>query len=188
LSEHQIEINAAGIRVRAAPIVVAIIASLATIVAASISVFFQGATDAQVSMKLENSVREELSVAIKGIEVQLNEIGAINQRIDKLTSLPENAKVSAQLEHLNTNISNIEKRLHSLEKYLLESPGKALALPLLSKEIDSLKTNYKSERVDTDAEIARIYDQNKWFIGLMFTMAVSVLGLAISNLFQGKNE
>ena len=139
-------------------------------------------------MKLEKSVREELSVAIKGLEVQLKGIDAINQRVDKLTSLPEDTKVAAQLEQLNTSIENIESRLHSLEKYLLESPDKALALPLLSKEIDSLKTNYKSERVDTDAEIARIYDQNKWFIGLMFTMAISVLGLAISNLFQGKKE
>lgn len=35
--------------------------------------------------------------------------------------------------------------------------------------------------------IDRMYDQNKWFIGLIFTIALSVLGMSASNFFNKKD-
>jgi hypothetical protein len=149
-----VQIEAAGIKVKA-PIIVAIIASIGTIIVAGMSAFFQGATESQV---------------------------------DKLSVLPEEVKVLVEIKKISEQLSRVDKRLFDLERYLLASPDKALALPLISKEVENLSSSVKSERVNTQTEIARIYDQNKWFIGLMFTMAISVLGLAISNLFQGKKS
>lgn len=44
----------------------------------------------------------------------------------------------------------------------------------------------KGDLVGTRREIERVYDLSKWFIGLMATMAVGILGLAVGNLVKTK--
>lgn len=71
-----------------------------------------------------------------------------------------------------------------LDDAIGESPDKSLAVPLLRKDLDNLKDSYHRDLDSTQAEINRVYDQNKWFLGLMFTMALGLIGLAISNFLQ----
>ena len=51
-----VESEAAGIKVRA-PIIVAIIASIGTIIVAGMSAFFQGTSDSQSALKIEDSIK-----------------------------------------------------------------------------------------------------------------------------------
>jgi hypothetical protein len=101
--------------------------------------------------------------------------------IGKLESSPpattQIAKVSAQLDSLQTQVKVLEDAIQ-------QSPEKTLAVPLLKKDMDNLKDSYHHDLDNTQAEINRVYDQNKWFIGLMFTMALGLLGLAVSNFLQ----
>jgi hypothetical protein len=51
-----------------------------------------------------------------------------------------------------------------------------------------VKTNYQRDIESYNKQIDRIYDLNKWFIGLMFTMAIGLIGLAISNFMQAQKK
>jgi hypothetical protein len=74
--------------------------------------------------------------------------------------------------------------MKALDDAIGQSPDKALAVPLLQRDVDNMRESNREELVSTQAEIDRVYDQNKWFIGLMFTMAVGLVTLAVSNLLQ----
>ena len=62
-----------------------------------------------------------------------------------------------------------------------------MAIPILRKDLDNAEKSIRAELRQTNSEIDRIYDQNKWFIGLMLTMALSVIGMAVSS-FVGRKD
>jgi hypothetical protein len=70
----------------------------------------------------------------------------------------------------------------------MNSPEKALSVPLLRQDLENMKISYHSDGVEYTRQIDRVYDQNKWFIGLMFSMALGLIGLAISNFLQIKRR
>jgi hypothetical protein len=59
---------------------------------------------------------------------------------------------------------------------------------ILRKDLDNAQAVFKSEINQSRAEVNRLYSQNNWFIGLMITIAVSVLGMAISNSMNRKES
>jgi hypothetical protein len=63
-----------------------------------------------------------------------------------------------------------------------------IALPLLRQDLENLKTSYQRDIDSSKRETDRMYDQNKWFIGLMFSMAIGLIGLAISNFVQARRR
>jgi hypothetical protein len=65
-----------------------------------------------------------------------------------------------------------QKRIDDLDAAILDSPTKALSIPLLRQELQGVKTNYQRDIESYNKQIDRIYDQNKSFIGLMFSMAI----------------
>jgi hypothetical protein len=83
-------------------------------------------------------------------------------------------------------LRGVDDRLGKLEKAILDDPEKALSIPILRNDIAATKTAYGSEMNALRGEIARIYDLNKWFVGLMFSMALGIIGLAITNVFKTK--
>lgn len=80
--------------------------------------------------------------------------------------------------------SAFEKRLASLEEAIMDRPDKALALPLLRKEIDDLSRRETEARTATRVEIDRLYEQQKWILGGIGTVLLAVAGGAISILFR----
>jgi len=142
--------------------------------------------------------REELSLKVTEIErfnkeqndeimkIQ-SELESINASLQAVSNLPEGAEWKAKASKMSHQIGNISNRLSSLEAALTVDPSKALAVPILRKDLDSAEKGLRSELVQIRIEIDRIYDQNKWFIGLMLTIALSVLGMAVSSFFNRKD-
>lgn len=91
------------------------------------------------------------------------------------------AKLSSQLEA-------VRKSQDALNEAILENPSKALSVPMIRRDLDTLDKNYREGIQRVREEVERMYDLNKWFIGLMFTMALGVLGLAIGNFIQAKKS
>ena len=85
-------------------------------------------------------------------------------------------------------MKNISKRLDDLDAAIMNNPDKALSVPLLRRDLDTLKIEYQKDIDSSGKQIDRIYDQNKWFIGLMFSMAIGLIGLAISNFIQARKK
>ncbi|TMN94311.1 hypothetical protein [Pseudoalteromonas sp. S558] len=132
---------------------------------------------AEETMKAQSKQLTKLKSDIKTIDISLN----------TLTSLPEGSEWKIEVSKVSESVSKIDVKLAALESALTLNPEKALAIPILRKDLDNAKESLRTELLQTKSEIDRIYDQNKWFLGLMFTMALSVLGMAISS-FVGRKD
>ena len=145
-----------------------------------------------------NLSRKELTAKIYTVETkyeeQISNISAINKEIEKINSglksvsnLPEGAEWKTETSKISQDVSLVTERIKALEDALTINPAKALAVPILRKDLDNTEKSLRSELAQTRLEIERMYDQNKWFIGLMFTIALSVLGMAVSSFINRKD-
>jgi hypothetical protein len=62
------------------------------------------------------------------------------------------------------------------------TPEKAIAVPMLKQQIDTLQDRSHADLDSVRGELARLFTLTQWFIGLMFTIALGVFGLPLSNL------
>jgi len=122
---------------------------------------------------------------IIGLQADVKEISS---SLSTLSSLPEGSEWKIEASTILERVSRIDGKLAALESALTLDPAKALAIPILRKDLESAEENLRSELLQTKSEINRIYDQNKWFLGLMFTMALSVLGMAVSSFVSRKDS
>jgi hypothetical protein len=126
------------------------------------------------------------------IEVRLSQQEDITQTIFKnlesSSMIEESTKTGAQTTLILSKFEELNSRIKTLEDGFLENPQKALLIPLLRNDLDNFKQTYKEDITAIDKSIDRVYDQNKWFIGLMFTMAIGLIGLAINNLVQARKK
>jgi hypothetical protein len=67
-------------------------------------------------------------------------------------------------------------RITALEGVLLNEPTKALAVPLLKKDVDGLLDREKTDASEIRAEIAQLYTFSEWFWGGFITIGVALLG------------
>ena len=134
-------------------------------------------------IEVDRSNRQQLS-DIASIK---SDLAQMKKGLQSVSSLPKGSEWKAEISKLSHQVSNISERMTALESALTVDPSKALSVPILRKDLDSAEKNLRSELTQTRSEINRIYDQNKWFIGLMFTIALSVLGMAVSSMFNRKD-
>lgn len=116
-----------------------------------------------------------------------SELSQVKNTLVSVSSLPEGVAWKTEASKMQTRITVIYDKLSALENALTVDPAKALAVPILRKDLDNVEKNLKAELHQTRLEIDRMYDQNKWFIGLMFTIALSVLGMAASSFLNKKD-
>ena len=120
------------------------------------------------------------------LEQLTRDIADLRKTVSALSSVPESAQISATLTRLTDESTRASTRVKALEDVILEAPDKAIAMPLLRKDLDTQRNTTVTELTAIRAEIARIYDFNKWFFGLIATMALSTLGFAASTLLKRK--
>jgi len=87
-----------------------------------------------------------------------------------------------------SELKKVKDDLNKLDDIILDNPEKALTIPLLKRELGELKTNVDKNQDAIKNDITRIYDLFKWVGGLIFTLLLSLLGLAFSNIFFKKKE
>ena len=127
---------------------------------------------------------EKTNIKLSNIE---KSITSIRQELTTITSLPEGSEWKTEASRMNQQLLTVSEKLGALESALTVDPAKALAVPILRKDLNNINKSLESEIKQSKAEIDRIYDQNKWFIGLMFTIALSVLGMVVTNFVSKKD-
>lgn len=123
----------------------------------------------------------QLDAVQKVTSVNAKELRLTHELLDNLRTAPP---TTVQITSLTTQVESLQTQIKALNDAIGQSPDKALAVPLLRKDLDNLKDSNRHELDNTQAEITRVYDQNHWFIGLMVTMFVALLGIAITNFLQ----
>lgn len=119
----------------------------------------------------------------KAFEIELN------QKIESILDQPSPSGSSIELRFKNVDrrfeaISEKLEILTIIETAVTDNPERAMSIPILRKDVDLLRRDIVGDLVTIRAEIDRVYDLGKWFLGLIATMAIGVLGLAIGNLIK----
>jgi hypothetical protein len=97
-------------------------------------------------------------------------------------------RTAAVIAELSGQISNVTSRINSLEDAISASPEKALAIPMMRKDIETIQQNQTEYKTAIEGEIGRLYEFNKWFFGLIALMALSNAGLAFSAARGNKDK
>lgn len=59
---------------------------------------------------------------------------------------------------------------------------------MLKQQMDTAQDRFREDIASVRGEIGRLYTLTQWFIGLMFTIALGVFGLALSNLKKASDK
>ena len=92
------------------------------------------------------------------------------------------------MEDVKTAQNTLSERLSALEAAIQADPVKAVSLPLMKKDIEALQDKTKADSEALRAEVARVYTLIQWFIGLMFTIAIGLFGLALGNILKSERR
>jgi hypothetical protein len=121
-----------------------------------------------------------------------NQIDLIRKDVDQLKgqinsiSQPNNqSATNIRLSKIDTDLTNVISKTTTLEQIIMQDPAKALEIPLLKKDMESSNKDLESNISSLKGDIERIY---QLFFAFVIAMAISVLALAIGNLFQGKEK
>lgn len=143
-----------------------------------------------VSEPKSNSANQDILVdeLSKEIDILKNRLSDIDNTLKHTT--PNNDIALAQrFNEIDSQLDKIQNSLgivSVIEKAVVENPERAMSIPMLRKDFDAIKIDANDTSRILRAEIDRIYDLGKWFIGLMGTMAIGVLGLAVGNILKNK--
>jgi hypothetical protein len=163
-------------------------AAISVAMAASLATGFGGFLTQRLVVSEPHRYTDEVTRLVKSDQDNLAELQRLQSRLDEIQSAvgkiatmrPETLRIAT----LSAELDSVRAQVDKLDDAIGQSPEKALAIPMLKKDVDDLKDDYRRDTDNTQGEINRVYDQNKWFIGLMFTMALGLLGLAVSNFLQ----
>ena len=116
-----------------------------------------------------------------------NEVANIRESLDQLratvigmqTPVPESTLAARQAEMAGV-VKSVETRIKSLESALVESPDKALAVPLMRKDISDLDLRYKEGRLASKSEFDRLYSQQTWMLSGIGTVLLAVAGASLT--------
>jgi hypothetical protein len=149
-----------------------------------------GAVSITVNRRLqEQAATRRYQVAMeaqfKAIQARMADDGSklqvLHETIEKIgDALPP----SVQVAKLTAQVDLIQTQVKMLNDAIGQSPDRVLSVPLLKKDVDNLRETYRHDLDSTQAEINRVSDQNKWFIGLLVTISISAFGLALSSFKQ----
>ena len=123
----------------------------------------------------------KMDAAITVFERRLD---TVEKQVKALQTVPDGTKAHAEVAALKDVTEDIDGRLSHLEAALGQDPASALSIPLLKRDVQGLRDASDALEGEIDKQVDRIYDQNKWFIGLMLTFAIALIGLVVSNLLQ----
>lgn len=92
-----------------------------------------------------------------------------------------------RLSHIEATEDDLSRRLAALESAILQTPEKAVAIPVMRQQIADLKDKYQSDNDAMHAEIGRLYTMMSIFFGSIVALIIGVGGLYFS-VFKQRAE
>jgi hypothetical protein len=91
--------------------------------------------------------------------------GAVEKLLTDHTAITQAVHAGGSEAALLVSLTDLQGRLKTLEKVILESPAKALDCHLLRMQVDAVKQEAKESEARSARDIERIYDLSKWLLG-----------------------
>lgn len=101
----------------------------------------------------------------------------LEARIDELSRRQQALSPAPSSDELRS----IRQEFDGFKRLFAEDPEKSLAIPMLRKDIDSLKDQMRNDSAALRLELGRTLDSAKWIIGFI---TASNLGLGVLALFK----
>lgn len=184
--------------IRSLPILASIVALIATL-GVAISTLRSARADKELEIQarfaserhleeIRRQLAQERDIARQHIAVVEDERDELQDRLKKLQGnivrRQNYATLSPSDRDLINNIRNDEEklqvRLGKLEEALQTTPEKALSTVVIRERLDSLQDRTHCDIDNIHGEIGRLFVLTEWFIGIFFTIALGVLGLALN--------
>lgn len=113
----------------------------------------------------------------EGLALELRSLKANTDTAFRTLSKGRLGEVQAvELERINSQLDDFAQRLSRLEGAIARDPEKALSLPMLRKDIDSMQIRIAEQRAVAVVEVERLYSVMLWALGIM----AGLLGVLVS--------
>ncbi len=106
-----------------------------------------------------------------------NQINAIKEQIKVLTVIPKESAMASEIQAIKVSIKKLEVQVNVINKAIMQSPEKALSIPMLRKDVDALKLQNEHTAKSLEREIGSAYEIIKWVLG---TIVLGILGISAS--------
>jgi flagellar basal body-associated protein FliL len=80
-------------------------------------------------------------------------------------------------------IIELEKKIETLNNIIIENPEKSLTIPLMKKDIENIRKGNDLQIELIKDKVETVIDLNKWILGLIFSLLITIV---ISNLSKSK--
>jgi hypothetical protein len=172
-----------------------------------------GSVTAFVQLRLERSHRDDSVYVVDSLEKlhgQDRQIAFLTERLNSVIKSNEELQKSIGstgvkggpshtveglsiadrqlLEEARQSAADLSQRITTLENALLQTPEKALAVPLLRQQLIDIEDKDKGDSENIHGEINRLYGMMQWFLGLMITLIIGVGGLVANSFRQNADR
>lgn len=144
---------------------------------------FVGFFDQMVKFEGLEIVISDEQITVSNADKIQRDIESLKNQITSITAIPKDLAVSAKLQDIEIKLNDISSQVVTINNAIMQSPEKALEIPMLKRDIVALQNQYKVSTRALEREIGRAYDTIKWVLG---TIVFGILGLAASVLLKGK--
>lgn len=158
---------------------------IVAIVVAIISSLTLSPQEHQISILEQRALAQHVEVAVANARLQAVEarveVAELRAQLKALGKPSSNKLINGELQSMRSTVDDVSNRQKQIEQVILTTPEKALAIPILRKDIDAEKESATQSSLALRASIDQVYDLTKWLLG---TMAISIVGLAFSTFFR----
>jgi hypothetical protein len=109
------------------------------------------------------------------------QLDALHSQLSAITTPSDTSQLAAQLDRIDSSLSDLEARIARLETAISNNPAKALEVPLLRRDLDNLQHTQDIRFTALEHSVAQVYDINKWLLG---AVTVTILATAASAFFR----
>lgn len=170
---------------------VAMVASVVGIFASFYGVFELAKT--KPKSQIPEVTKEELSVLKSNLDELRRVVEEVRIPLLALQQAKPESLVAVEQAKLSSRIELVDIRIGAVESAILESPERALSIPLLRKDVGDLSKRSEEYRVLIKSDIDRLYAQQTWMLGGIGTVLLAIAGGAITIVLKSlprssKNE
>jgi hypothetical protein len=156
-----------------------IVAALA-VVPIFISLLTDGRSSSGQQPPEEAAVRAREIAALRARVAETSmELEQLGRALSNPSDPPSQARLAAQVRSLNDSVTDMRADLSKLEDTILQNPTRALEVPLLRRDLESLKAGNQSSLEAIQNDLDRQYDLMKWVVG---TLLIGIIGMVASVL------
>ena len=151
--------------------------SLSFVTIFSLSKTLKGSFTKPSSSEVSESEFGDLSADVDQLKEMLAQL---EETFDSLkTKIPE-SELAVKQSAIDAKLKGVTSKVSKLEDAILEDPSKALAVPLLQKDVRDLAIRHKDAKAASRAEFDRLYAQQTWMLSGIGTVLLAVAGASIT--------